>query len=76
VDGPFVHTVLFGQIDNRTWLQLEGHPQGFGHVVDWFKYKFTGENQGPYGSSRHHDNQPFEFRPPDRPVAYQHAEFR
>jgi hypothetical protein len=77
VNGPLVHTVLFGKVSNRTWFQLEGHPQGFGHVVDFFKYKFTGENQGPYGSSHYIDNRPIEIMPTTRwRVVDQHAEFR
>src|SRR5262249_53085431 len=77
VNGPLVHTVLFGKIANRTWMQLEGHPQGFGHVIDWFKYSITGENQGPYGSSHHVENRPIEIKPPTRwRVVDQHAEFR
>jgi hypothetical protein len=63
VNGPLVHTVLFGKIGNRTWLQLEGNPQGFGHVIDWIKYSVTHENQGPYGSSRHVENRPIEIMP-------------
>jgi hypothetical protein len=62
VDGPLVHTVLFGRIGNFTWLQLEGAPQGLAHVADFFKYKFTGKNQGPYGSSPHVDSRPIQVQ--------------
>jgi hypothetical protein len=62
VDGPLVHTVLFGRIGSWTWLQLEGNPQGLHHVVDFFKYKVTGKNQGPYGSSGAVDSRPVTVR--------------
>lgn len=63
VNGRLVHTVLLGKIWNRTWLQLEGHPQGIRHVIDWVKYNITHENQGPYGSSRYIENRPLEIQP-------------
>lgn len=76
VDGPLVHTVLFGRIGNKSWMQLEGHPQGVGHFIDYFKYGITQKNQGPYGSSGHVENRPLEFQPLLRwRVAAQHAKF-
>jgi hypothetical protein len=67
VKGPLVHAALFGQIGDRTWLQLEGNPLDvrhfFGHAYDFFAYTFTHENQGPYGSSRYIDTRPLEVQP-------------
>jgi hypothetical protein len=63
VDGPLVHTVLFGRLGDRTWLQLENHPVGVGHGVDYVKYKISNENQGPYGSSPYLDKRPIEVHP-------------
>ena len=63
VNGPLVHTVLFGKIGNWTWLQLEGDPQGFSHVIDWLKYSITRKNQGPYGSSHYVENRPIQILP-------------
>lgn len=64
VDGPFVHTALFGKISDRTWIQLEGHSlwSPF-HYTDWIKYHITHENQGPYGSSPYRESRPLEFLP-------------
>ena len=58
VNGPLVQTVLFGVSGNWTWVQLEGNPQGLGHIIDWIKYSVTHENQGLYGSSSHVENRP------------------
>jgi len=63
VDGPLSHTILFGKFSGWTWLQLEGHPiqdvvSFFGHMIDYVRYKRSGNNQGPYGESphaEHHD---------------------
>ncbi len=67
VKGPLVHAALFGQIGDRTWLQLEGNPLDarhfFGHAYDLFAYAFTQKNQGPYGSSRYIDSRPLEVQP-------------
>jgi hypothetical protein len=69
VDGPLAHTILFGKFGNRTWLQLEAHPMYdlvniAGHFIDYFKYRASGENQGPYGSSpRAEKNRPIEIQP-------------
>jgi hypothetical protein len=73
VDGPLVSTVLFGKIGSWTWLQLEGHPQGIGHVVDWVKYSVTHRNQGPYGSSHHVENRPIEIHPTRRHIVLPRA---
>lgn len=61
VDGPLAHTILFGKLGNCTWLQLENNPiydvvTFVGHMVDFIKYKHSGKNQGPYGSSPHAEN--------------------
>jgi hypothetical protein len=61
VDGPLAHTILFGKFGGWTWLQLESHPihdlvSLIGHGHDFIRYKLSGENQGPYGSSPHAEN--------------------
>jgi hypothetical protein len=63
VDGPLVHTVLFGRLDGRTWVQLEGRPVGIGHLIDYFRYRITHKNQGPYGASEYRESRPLEFLP-------------
>ncbi len=69
VDGPLAHTILFGKAGGRTWLQLEAHPlydlvNIVGHAIDFFKYRASNENQGPYGSSpRAEKNRPIEIQP-------------
>jgi hypothetical protein len=69
VDGPLVHTVLFGKISPWTWLQLERHPWDFrhsvGHALDAIRYKFTGQNYGPYGTSPYTDSRYIEIMPHD-----------
>jgi hypothetical protein len=65
IDGPLVSTVLFGKTGSWTWVQLEGHTQWHpGHLIDFFKYKIAGENQGPYGSSRYVENRPIRIANP------------
>lgn len=69
VDGPFTHTILFGNRRNVTWLQLERTPYGGGvvskarHILDWWKYGQSKRNQGPYGDSELTDKRPLVFVP-------------
>jgi hypothetical protein len=69
VDGPLVHTALFGRIGPWTWVQLERHPWDFrhffGHTFDAIKYAASHENQGPYGSSRYTERRYIEVLPHD-----------
>ncbi|HZZ78509.1 MAG TPA: hypothetical protein VFE62_08325, partial [Gemmataceae bacterium] len=62
VDGPFCHTILFSKFGDHTWVQLENSPFSFyyilDHTMDFFVYKLTGRNQGPYGSSAFTDQNP------------------
>jgi hypothetical protein len=52
VDGPLIHTMLFGWARNWTWFQFEDHTsQEPGHYFDYLNYVQTKENQGPYGTS-------------------------
>ena len=62
--GPHMRTILMGKTDEgNTWMQLEGAPWGItqslsnnvSHILDYLRYKMTGENQGPYGSSAYTD---------------------
>jgi hypothetical protein len=69
VDGALVHTALFGKLSPWTWLQLERHPwdfrHSFGHAWDAIRYKFTGDNYGPYGTSPYTDSRYIEIMPKD-----------
>jgi hypothetical protein len=66
VEGELFQEFLFStqEKDGKTytWFQLESSPLTFGtvlpHTVDYFKYKITGKNQGPYGTSRHTHDKP------------------
>jgi len=67
IRGPFVKELLFSRVKEKegkcyTWFQLENHPVKFGHYIrhmlDYFRYKITKENQGPYGSSPATDSKP------------------
>ncbi len=49
--------------ENHTWLQWErSNCISFQHLWDWFLYKWTGNNQGPYGSSTNTENNPIELK--------------
>ena len=56
IDFPGVGPMLFGKDGKgNTWFQFEGHSikDVVPHVLDFFKYKLTGQNIGPAGSSPH-----------------------
>lgn len=65
VRGPLVKELLFSRTteDGKTytWLQLENNPVTVGsvirHFLDYIKYKWSGRNQGPDGTSvaTHHN---------------------
>lgn len=71
IRGPFVKELLFSKIEvngeQYTWFQLENHPVKFGHFLrhmkDYFVYKLSGKNQGPYGSSPAIDSKPLVLEP-------------
>lgn len=69
IDGPLSHTILFGKFGPWTWLQLEnstthGLYNLAVHGIDFVKYKLSGENQGPYGTSNHSEkNAPLVIHP-------------
>lgn len=67
VRGSLIKELLFSHtIDangkSYTWFQLENHPVSFGHIIrhmmDYFMYMMTNQNQGPYGSSAATDRAP------------------
>lgn len=68
--GPAIRELLFSKNKEKgktyTWFQLEKHPVAFGHIIrhtiDFFKYKLTGKQQGPYGSSAATDQRPIYIR--------------
>lgn|GEM_PF-1369174 len=60
-----------GNGQKYSWFQLERHPAGsvdnnifnkisntLLHLVDYLVYKFTGENVGPYGTSKYRETNP------------------
>lgn len=71
LSGEFVSELLYGKnlVNNRevTWFQLERNPVRFGHInrhlLDYVRYKFTGHNQGPYGSTIETHNNPLILNP-------------
>lgn len=66
VSGPCCHTILFGMTDGHTWFQLENNSTDdlWPHLADWFVYRITHKNQGPYGSSPHTDKHPIRITHP------------
>ena len=65
--GPIVKEILFGVSKENglktTWIQFERHdtntPVNFVlHLGDYFLYKWTGKNIGPYGSSNYTESNP------------------
>lgn len=83
IQGPFIKELLFSRTNDQegnkyTWFQLENHPVSMGHIIrhmiDYFKYKITQENQGPFGSSPFTDSAPIilkvkSSKPDDTPHA-------
>lgn len=72
VSGPFAKAILFGKRRDVTWLQLEGHPWSgvknrVAHIADFVRYKVTGKNQGPYGSSSYVEKSPLRIELPAKP---------
>lgn len=66
VAGPLCHTVLFGTIGGHTWFQMENHSYDASmikHGIDYVRYKESGRNQGPYGSSAYTDKHPLWIQP-------------
>ncbi|PJD92751.1 MAG: hypothetical protein CK424_03995 [Legionella sp.] len=65
--GPVVKELLMG-VSNKngrktTWIQLEKNNTKtiidfILHIIDYLQYKLTGKNIGPYGSSKHTDQNP------------------
>lgn len=71
IQGPIVKEWLFSRKqlpDERgnpkvvTWFQLERYPTqwvySIAHLWTYVLYKWTGENQGPYGSSKYQESFP------------------
>ncbi|MDR3502820.1 MAG: hypothetical protein P4L79_09575 [Legionella sp.] len=65
---PISKEVLFGVTEDsegkkRTWIQFEKHDTKnllniILHLIDYIKYRITGKNIGPFGSSEHTDSNP------------------
>ncbi|MFJ1269403.1 hypothetical protein ACD661_12625 [Legionella lytica] len=65
---PISKEVLFGVKEDsegrkRTWMQFEKHDTKnllniILHLIDYIKYRITGKNIGPFGSSEHTDSNP------------------
>lgn len=66
IQGTFTKELLFSVNQDKdnsrqyTWFQLENEPwyRPVPHLADYFVYRFTKENQGPYGTSKYTDKQP------------------
>jgi hypothetical protein len=66
--GPIVKEILFGVSKDEkgtktTWIQFERHDTNTPvnlilHLGDYFIYKWTGKNIGPYGSSNYTESNP------------------
>jgi hypothetical protein len=52
--------ILIGTKRKGTWIQLERTPvtKPVGHFIDYIAYTITGDNQGPYGSSKYTEKNP------------------
>jgi hypothetical protein len=69
-----VREKLHGRTEQGTWVQLEKTPAAFGkkklpsfddllHLVDYFTYKITRSNVGPWGLSRKTERRPMYLSP-------------
>lgn len=72
IQGNLVVECLFGTRQNKkgnrhSWVQLESHTTGaaqlLGHMASWVTYKLTGENVGPFGTSKHTEANPLVLYP-------------
>jgi hypothetical protein len=71
VRGTLIKELLFTSLTEKgikyTSLQFENNPTSFGfilrHTIDYFKYKISSLNQGPYGSSSITDRKPLIIEP-------------
>lgn len=75
IRGNFVKEALFGRITKRgityTWIQLEKNPVSLTtpaglksscfHMLDFCKYRWSGHNQGPYGTAVHTEKSPLHY---------------
>jgi hypothetical protein len=72
--GSVVREKLHGRTAQGTWVQLEKTPAAFGkkklpsltdlrHLVDYFTYKITRSNVGPWGLSRKTERRPMYLSP-------------
>ncbi|MEV0718493.1 hypothetical protein [Asanoa sp. NPDC050611] len=72
--GSVVREKLHGRTDQGTWVQLEKTPAAFGkkklpsvddlrHLVDYFTYRITRSNVGPWGLSRKTERRPMYLSP-------------
>jgi len=73
--GPLVREKLHGRTETGTWLQLEKTPAAMGdgfrlpsltdlrHLMDYFVYRFTRSNVGPWGRSKNVERRPMYLSP-------------
>ncbi len=73
--GPLVREKLHGRTKTGTWVQLEKTPAAMGdgfrlptwndvlHLCDFFVYKFTKSNVGPWGLSKQTERRPLYLSP-------------
>ena len=73
--GPLVREKLHGRTANGTWVQLEKTPAAMGsgfhlpsltdlkHLLDYFVYRITKKNVGPWGLSGNTESRPMYLSP-------------
>lgn len=70
-EGRFLSTILMGHWKGRCWFQFEGAPWApgtypllsFFHLLDYYEYRVTSRNVGPFGTSWHTDRHPLVLSP-------------
>jgi hypothetical protein len=73
--GPLVREKLHGRTETGTWVQLEKTPVAMGpgfklpsptdlkHIIDYFVYRLTKSNVGPWGLSKDTERRPMYLSP-------------
>lgn len=64
-----VPEILFGLSKKGTWIQLENYPASNPmHLIDYVRYKISGKNIGPFGSSTYIETNPLIIRKSSRKI--------
>ena len=64
IEAQNTGTILVGlYIDGSTWVQWERSKCcSYRHICDWWRYKWTGNNQGPFGESSRTESNPIRLK--------------